>query len=287
MNPIQPTFADSRLYTAAQVRELDRCAIEDHGIPGIELMERAGKAVFDAIRGQFLRCTSWLIVCGGGNNGGDGYIIARLARECGFECEVFALKAPGELKGDAALAAKKWHDSAGITRSGPPENTRGFDLVVDALLGTGLDRAAAGDYAVAIRAMNNSELPVVAVDIPSGLNADTGCAMGGLGVQAQLTVTFIGNKRGLFTADGPDHAGMIHYVSLDVPGKVFDTKINSGELIRENIIEQYLPRRPRNSHKGHSVGTKPIPSAIQQPSSIATGIVHMSWKPGIRLAALS
>lgn len=251
MNSIQPTFADSRLYTAAEVRELDRCAIEDHGIPGIDLMERAGKAAFDVIRSQFPGRKSWLVVCGGGNNGGDGYVIARLARESGIQCRLFALKSPGELRGDAALAAEKWHDAGGTSQPGTPEDTDDIDLMIDALLGTGLDRAAEGHYAVAINAMNNSVAPVVAVDIPSGLNADTGSALGDLAVRAELTITFIGRKRGLFTADGPDHAGLVHYASLDVPEDIFKANNNSGELIREDIVRQFLPKRPRNSHKGH------------------------------------
>ena len=251
MDPDQPTFADNRLYTAAQVRELDRCAIEDHGIPGLELMERAGRAVFDAIALEFPEKNRWMVVCGGGNNGGDGYIVARLASEAGIRCELFALKSPDELRGDAALAAENWLDSGGQVQVGPPDRMNHFDLYVDAMLGTGLDRPAEGDHARAIDALNQADAPVVAVDIPSGLNSDTGCAPGGLAIRADLTVTFIGQKRGLFTADGPDHAGRVVFAALEVPESIYQQNSDSGLLIRENLIGHFLKKRPRNSHKGH------------------------------------
>jgi NAD(P)H-hydrate epimerase len=250
MENCQPTGAERRLYTAAQVRELDRSAIEGHGIAGRDLMERAGTATFNAIRKQFPDCRRWLIVCGSGNNGGDGYIIARLAREEGLDCRVAALKAPESLHGDAASAAQGWLESGGTVESGPPRSVDGSDLLVDALLGTGLDRAAEGDYADAIASLNSCGSITVAVDIPSGLNSDTGCALGGLAVRADMTVTFIGRKRGLFTADGPDYAGLLVYHSLDVPESVFDQNFISGELIPEQMIGECLPRRSRNSHKG-------------------------------------
>ena len=249
MDSIQPTPADSRLYTAAQVRELDRCAIEDHGIPGLELMERAGRAVFDATRLHFPDLSNWMIVCGGGNNGGDGYIVARLAREAGIECEVWALKTPEQLRGDAALAAKKWLESGGSVEIGTPIITPDHDLYIDSILGTGLDRPAEGDYATAINALNRGGAPVVSVDIASGLNSDTGCALGGLATKAALTVTFIGLKRGLFTADGPDRTGHLLFASLNVPEDIYRNK-NSGYLIRENIIDSSIRKRLKNSHKG-------------------------------------
>jgi NAD(P)H-hydrate epimerase len=123
------------------------------------------------------------------------------------------------------------------------------ELLVDALLGTGLDREPEGDYAAAIQWMNASGRPVVAVDIPSGLDADTGVVRG-TAVRARLTVTFIGNKRGLFTADGQDYAGEVRFAALDTPDSVRDSISDSGILLREILIAENLPKRPRNSHKG-------------------------------------
>ena len=131
----------------------------------------------------------------------------------------------------------------------PPADVDGCDLVVDALLGTGLDREPAGDYAAAIGWINSAGKPVVAVDIPSGLNADSGVAMG-LAVEANLTVTFIGSKRGLFTADGQDHAGKVRFHDLETPQSVRDSEGDSGILIQEKLLIELLPPRRRNSHKG-------------------------------------
>jgi NAD(P)H-hydrate epimerase len=240
---------ESRLYTAEQVRRLDACAIEGHGIPGIDLMQKAGWSTFEAARKKFPAACRYLVFCGSGNNGGDGYIIALLAREAGLDATVCALRDPADLKGDAGKAAALWLEAGGTVTPWPEESLADCDLVFDALLGTGLDREPAGDYAVAIERINQSAKPVVAVDIPSGLHADTGVALGRT-VKADLTVTFIGNKRGLFTADGPDFAGQVVYSDLETPDSVRDSELNYGILIRDKLIANLLPTRRRNSHKG-------------------------------------
>jgi len=239
----------NRLYTAEQVRRLDQCAIAGHGIPGIDLMESAGRNTFEAAVDAYPDARHWQVLCGGGNNGGDGYIIARLAREAGLEVAVCALKDPSGLSGDAALAARRWRQAGGEVQSWPLTGPEHCDLVFDALLGTGLDREPAGDFAAAIEWVNRCGKAVVAVDIPSGLNADTGVAMG-LAVVADLTVTFIGRKRGLFTADGPDCAGRVIFCDLETPQSVRDSEPNYGILIHESLLADLFPKRRRNSHKG-------------------------------------
>lgn len=239
----------NRLYTAKQVRRLDACAIEGHGIPGIDLMERAGRCVFEAARQSFPDAERYLVLCGAGNNGGDGYIVARLAGEAGIEVDVCALKDPSTLTGDAATAVARWQESGGSSVDWPVADPGSYDVIVDALLGTGLDRAPAGFYADAIEAINCAESFVVAVDIPSGLKADTGEVLG-IATVADLTVTFIGNKRGLFTADGPDYTGDVVFDELETPDSVRDSEVNSGILIQEEIILENLPPRLLNSHKG-------------------------------------
>jgi len=238
-----------RLYTAEQMRRLDRCAIEEHGIPGSELMERAGKSAFEHTRRRYPGARRWLVFCGGGNNGGDGYVVARLARQAGFEVRVCSLAAVASLEGEAAAAAKAWQEAGGQNDPWPTADMSACDVVIDALLGTGLGRTIDGDYAAAIQQMNLSSRPRIALDIPSGLNADTGNVMGA-GVVADLTVTFIGHKPGLYTADGPDYCGHIQYADLQVPDSAHCSISNSGILIREYILGHYLPRRRRNSHKG-------------------------------------
>jgi hydroxyethylthiazole kinase-like uncharacterized protein yjeF len=239
----------ARLYTAEQVRRLDESAIEAHGIPATDLMERAGQSVFDNIREVFPAASNWLIFCGGGNNGGDGYVVARLAREAGISVNVCALKSTEAMSGNAATVANRWHEAGGQTQAWPVSDLGNYDLLVDALLGTGISGAPQGDFAAAIKLMNESGSTLVAVDIPSGLNADTGNVMG-QAVEARLTTTFIGHKRGLYTADGPDHCGLIKYSDLETPDSVRESVPDSGFLVRENIIGEYLRPRKRNSHKG-------------------------------------
>jgi len=240
---------DYRVYTAEQVRRLDQSAIVGHGIPGIDLMESAGRSTFEAAVDAWPEARRWQVLCGGGNNGGDGYIIARLAREAGLEVAVCTLKDPSGLSGDAALAAERWRQAGGAVQRWPLKGLEHCDLVFDALLGTGLDREPGGDFAAAIEQVNRSGKAVVAVDIPSGLNADTGVVMG-CAIRADLTVTFIGNKRGLFTADGPDYAGRVKFCDLGTPLTVMDSEPNSGILIQESLLIELFPKRPRNSHKG-------------------------------------
>jgi NAD(P)H-hydrate epimerase len=239
----------NRLYTAEQVRRLDKCAIDDHAIPGIDLMERAGTSALETARAAFPTARNYRVFCGGGNNGGDGYVVARLAKEAGLDVEVCALKDPGNLLGDAAIAATRWQQAGGDVQFLPLDKPDACDLVFDALLGTGLDREPAGDYAAAVDLINRSGSPVVSVDIPSGLNADTGVAMG-RAVEADITVTFIGSKRGLFTADGPDYAGVVSFHDLETPQSVRDSEPDYGILIQQSLLNQLLPKRRRNSHKG-------------------------------------
>lgn len=238
-----------RLYTAKQVQRLDKCAIEGHSIPGIDLMERAGASTFRAAVTAFPGAGKVLVLCGAGNNGGDGYIVARLARENGLEVTVCALKDPAQLKGDAALAASRWFEVGGTVCGWPLDLAGDYGMVFDALLGTGLDREPAGAFGAAVEFINHLGCPVVAVDIPSGLNADSGAVMG-RAVQADLTVTFIGRKRGLYTADGPDHAGKVVFSDLETPHSVRDSEDDYGILIRESVLRDWLPPRRRNSHKG-------------------------------------
>lgn len=238
-----------KLYTAEGSRALDRAAIEDHGIPGYTLMERAGNAVMEAARAGWSSRNSWLILCGGGNNGGDGYVVARLAREFGVKVHVVALSDPERLSGDAARAFADWVGAGGSTARWPMVIPDQVNLVIDAMLGTGLDRPVEGAYAEAIDAVNALDLRRVAVDIPSGLNADTGAVMG-RAVHADLTITFIGKKRGLFTADGPEFRGRLVFDRLEVPASVYETVPGAGHLLERDALRREFPPRSRNSHKG-------------------------------------
>ena len=243
-----------KLYTAHEVREQDNCAIHEFGIAGYDLMKRAGRAVVDHIHEHYLAdryptARHWLVMCGPGNNGGDGYVVATLAAKAGIDVSVCSLVDTAVLKGDAALALKDWQDAGGKVLPWPLVVEAKFDLVLDALLGTGIDREVGGEYRSAIEFLNSLDCPVVAIDIPSGLNADTGCDMG-CAVRAQSSVTFVGRKRGMYTADGADYCGNISFDDLSIPAEVAGTITSSGSLVKTGFLHGLLATRKRNSHKG-------------------------------------
>jgi ADP-dependent NAD(P)H-hydrate dehydratase / NAD(P)H-hydrate epimerase len=234
------------LYRTTKVREFDRIAIQERGIPGFELMSRAGYEVFQCIRNKWPDAQTVAVFCGPGNNGGDGYIIAGLALEAGLTVRVYSLSDPATLKGDALTAYQNYVEAKGTIIPFQVEEIIDADVIVDALLGTGLDRPVTGLYALAIQAINQSLAPVVAVDNPSGLNTDTGNVLG-CAVTADCTVTFIGLKQGLFTGQAANYCGEISYASLAVPDDIF--REISGSAVR--VVKTPLPRRQRCSHKGN------------------------------------
>ena len=240
-----------KLYTAAQVRGIDYAAIHELGIAGYELMCRAGLAVVDVAGDCFPDARRWLIMCGPGNNGGDGYVAARLAANAGIDITVCSMVDPRQLKGDAARAYTDWQAQGGEVLLWPMPENGSYDLALDALLGTGIDRAVGGEYRVAIAYLNQLDCPRLAVDIPSGLNADTGRPMG-CAVRARNTVTFVGRKRGMYTADGPDYCGVISFDDLGIPEKAtLKSASGAGTLLTPDFFTGILKPRPRNSHKGN------------------------------------
>jgi hydroxyethylthiazole kinase-like uncharacterized protein yjeF len=242
--------ANCKLYTAAGVRGIDNIAIHELGIAGYKLMCRAGRAVVDVAFERFPDTGRWLIMCGPGNNGGDGYVVARLALEAGMDVTVCSMIDPRQLKGDAAKAYTDWQAGGGEVLNWPLPENDSYDLALDALLGTGIDREVGGEYRGAIAYLNRLDCPRLAIDIPSGLNADTGCIMG-CAVQAQSTVTFVGHKRGMYTADGPDYCGVIDFDDLSIPAEAasgFDA--DAGMLLTVGLLFEVPGRRSRNSHKG-------------------------------------
>lgn len=234
------------LYTAAQVRELDRLAIEERGIPSLTLMERAGADALDALTGRYAGARNLVVLCGGGNNAGDGYVLARLARQAGLEVRVIALVEPDRLKGDAAASAQKYLRTGNVETA---LSIKSADIIIDALLGSGLNRPVEGVFAGAIETVNGSAVPVLSLDIPSGLNADTGVRLGSA-VRADATITFIGLKRGLFTAEGPEFCGEILFSDLGTPADIHASVGAEVRLTRHEDVMRNLPPRPRHAHKG-------------------------------------
>ncbi len=235
------------LYSAEQTRELDRITIEEFEISGTVLMERAGTVAFDIIKQHWPEAKTLCIVCGTGNNGGDGFVVARLASEQGLQVEVFVVGDGNKIKGDA-LAAKQRLEGCGV-------NTQVYgngklplaDIVIDAVFGTGLKGAASGDAIHAINAINQHGTPVLALDIPSGLLADTGNTLAEV-VQADVTISFIGLNQGLLTAKGPDCCGELIFDDLQIPSGVTPKVPSSVKLLK--ISTSVFTKRDKNSHKG-------------------------------------
>lgn len=242
------------LYTASQVRALDRLAIEAMPLEGFDLMKRAGKSAFRLLRRHWPDIDSLSIFCGGGNNGGDGLVVAGLAAQKGLAVEVVLLADTDTLSGEAA-AAWRWLQNLNefsalkFTHRQSTSAIQG-SLIVDCLLGTGLTGSVRGDYAAAIENINASGRPVLAVDIPSGLCSDTGRVLG-CAVVAQRTITFIGMKQGLLTGEAPNVVGELEYDSLGVPDEILECIMPSCLRAEWNEFEGRLPPRERVAHKGH------------------------------------
>jgi len=235
------------LYRSEQVRALDQAAMAAHGIDGYRLMKTAGAKAYAVARAKWPEARSITVCCGAGNNGGDGYVMARLALEAGQAVQLIALKSPDELRGDAKQAAMDWLEAGGAIEY-PDTAIRG-DLIVDALLGTGLDRPPKGPFADMIVQINASARPVLAVDVPSGLNADTGMPLE-VSVLAGVTVSFIGNKRGLFTGQAARWCGERLFFDLDTPAAIHDAQTPDACLLDKQMLRKWLGTRLPDTHKG-------------------------------------
>ncbi len=237
------------LYLAQQVREMDRLATECHGISTDELMVRAGQAAFDLLRRNWPEAGNILVLTGTGNNAGDGFVVARLALQAGLEVQVLQLGERQRLAGDALANALRYDALSGAWQPFTGELPRDVDLIVDAALGTGLEREVEGKWAQAFAAVNALPVPVLALDIPSGLQADTGKVLG-TAVQADASITFIGLKRGMFTGDGPAYCGAIQFDALGVPPQLYASQLPSAKRLDWFSQRQHLQPRVRTAHKG-------------------------------------
>ena len=237
------------LYSTAQVRAIDAHAIDVLGVPGYTLMKRAGEAALRYLRQRWPTAHRVVIVCGSGNNGGDGYVLARFAQAAGLTVSVLAAVSPEALRGNARQAYDDLRASGVTVRPFSPERLKDGDVIVDALLGTGLTGGVRPDMAAVIGAINASDRRIFALDVPSGLDSDTGMPHGEA-VRADCTVTFVGLKTGLFTGDGPEFAGTVSFDDLELAppdSAAFQPRL---ERIVEADIQQALPRRRRAANKG-------------------------------------
>jgi ADP-dependent NAD(P)H-hydrate dehydratase / NAD(P)H-hydrate epimerase len=237
------------VHTAAQVRALDRHAIDDLRIASYVLMTRAGEAALTTLRRCWPSTQRVVVVCGPGNNAGDGYVLARLAREQRIDATAIALMGPDRLQGDARRAYEDFSSAGGVTLPWTDDCLNGADAIVDAIFGIGLSRPIDERTADVIRTMNDNPAHVLALDIPSGLHADTGEVLG-VAVNAERTVTFLGLKLGFYLGEGPNHTGIVTFDDLEVPADARASVAAAAMRIDENALSQLLPRRRRTTHKG-------------------------------------
>lgn len=276
------------LYSTDGSRAIDRLALAQDDLPEGALMERAGAAALAVLRQQFPAARRLLICCGGGNNGGDGYVVARLAAEAGLAPVLLPVVPETALRGEAALMAAQTERVPRIALADLPAALNNTDLVVDALLGTGLASRVRADMATVIGCLNAGHRPVLSLDIPSGLNADTGAVMG-LAVRASATITFICVKQGLLTGEGRDHCGQLWFDDLDVlPGDYTAVPV-SCHRPSPALLSDWLPRRQRGGHKGryghvlviggdHGYGGAVI-MAAQAAGRSGAGLVSVATRP--------
>jgi len=239
----------ANIYSVASVREMDRRAIEDRGVPGYTLMQRAGLAALCAARKHYPDAKRWQVISGPGNNGGDGYVVARLAAQDGIVVSVLSLVDPESLTGDAAKAYADFAAEGGVVMPWAGELDAEAELLVDAILGSGLERELSGAYADAVAAINSHGADVHSMDIASGIHGDTGAVMGSA-VRAGLTTTFVGLKPGLFLGSGPNYCGEITFSDLDIGDEVQSGIQPLFRRMDDAHLAALLPARPRGSHKG-------------------------------------
>ena len=255
------------VYSVEQIRELEHTAIDDHGIQPYDLMQRAGASAFKIIKQNFPDASKILVITGSGNNGGDGYVIARLATQAGIDCKVMPLVTVTKLRDEVARAHNDFAIADGIDIE-LNENFPDCDLIIDAIFGIGANRPIENSYADIIQAINRTPVPVVALDVPSGLNADTGNALG-TAVYANLTITFIGIKSGLVTGQARDYTGDIVLETLDLPETAISTAKKLGNTTTEYLRSRLLPPRKASSYKnnfGHVLiigGNRGYPNAAR------------------------
>ena len=233
---------------------MDRLAIDQYGLSGQELMQRAGQAAFDLLAERWPSARSLKVVCGTGNNGGDGWVIARLALQAGWRVEALLLGEPERIGGDAALAYRAFIEQGGRCDSTLPEagaSQWNADVLVDALCGTGVSAQLRPPHIEWVNAMNASGLPILAIDAPSGLNVDTGIPRP-VAVKASVTATFIAAKQGLFTGSAGEYVGRHHLDHLSLPESILASQPPCGHLSDWDYLKRLLPTRTAAHHKGLS-----------------------------------
>lgn len=288
MNNPPDSVVTRALYKAEDVKQLDHLAMATHGIAGAVLMKRAGRAAFEHALKFWPEVSRITVFCGTGNNAGDGYVIAALAAQKKIPVQVIQVGNEKKLSADARAAyAYALQENVEFRPFSDCLNLNS-GIVIDALLGTGINGAVKEPFAQAIRCINHSQLPVLSVDIPSGLCADTGQILGEV-VSATTTVTFIGLKRGLFTGKGPAVSGQLIFSQLGVPEDIYsDVKCDTERLETTALLKNITPRAA-DAHKGmfghvmviggdHGMGGAAL-MAAEAALTMGAGLVSVATQP--------
>ncbi|MBU0484927.1 MAG: NAD(P)H-hydrate dehydratase [Proteobacteria bacterium] len=248
-----------KLATAEQMRRLDAVAIDEYEIPGMLLMENAGAGTVRAIVQHFgnLRGQKIVIFAGPGNNGGDGFVIARHIHQAGGDPIVCVLVDPGKIKGDAAtnhkiiqnLLIPIYYFRSTKELATAVSHLKKCHLIVDAIFGTGLTRNISGHFADCIKLINQTNCPVISADIPSGLHSDTGNPLG-ICVQATLTTTYGLAKVGQIIEQGPKFTGILEVIDISIPPDAIEMADLECTVLDKQEVKNWQPKRKNDAHKG-------------------------------------
>ncbi len=263
------------LLTNAEMAEADRLTIAS-GIAGIDLMENAGGAVADAVSARHPPGSRVAVLAGPGNNGGDGFVAARLLGGRGFRVRLLLLGDRARLRGDAALAATRWR---GPVEAAAPDRLAGSDVIVDALFGAGLDRPLEGAARALIEAMNLNGAPIVAVDLASGINGTTGAVMGAA-VRASRSVTFFRRKVGHVLLPGRVHCGPTEVADIGIRSEVLAEVCPRTTLNDPALWRAQFPYPRVDGHKysrGHAV--------VVSGGAVTTGAARLAARAALRAGA--
>ena len=284
-----------KIYVANQIRDLDKLAISEQQITSFSLIKRAASAARNLLLDRWPGVKEIGIVCGSGNNGADGFVLGALLADRGMQVTIYSPALPLKKNSEAEIASRLCFER-NIKMTTIDETLEKSEVIVDALLGTGLSRDVEGDHFEVVSKVNQSKKPIFAIDIPSGLCSDTGKVRGAC-VRADLTITFIGEKIGLYTGDGPAFSGEVVFNNLAVPPSIYSKVKYAARILELKSQKLHMPKRKENSHKGshgHALivgGDEGMGGAVIMAAEAAlysgAGLVSLLTHPSNVSAALS
>ena len=236
------------LYDANQARALDRFTIDQLKVPALTLMTRAGEAAMRCLQANWRGVRKVVLVCGGGNNAGDAYVLARLLHNNHYQVALIQVGETSKFSGEAETCFRAMRD-VGVEPLRDWSSLEEAELIVDAIFGVGLDRDVGGAFGEAVQRINRAGCPVLSLDVPSGLNGSTGRVMG-FAVKAAATISFMTAKLGLYTGSGADYAGQVFNDDLDTPVLAYEKILPAARTLTHKKVKVLLGARSRAGHKG-------------------------------------